>query len=247
MSDLPEKTPDQRREARRVRDPEQWGERPTEKWRKNKLGLEFRPAAAFFALADPIAQSGRTLLGYDRLYVFWQAVHNLVTVPGAAAEVGSFRGGTAHFIASAFLEAVGEEVPMHIFDTFEGHPAAAIGEHDPFHLPGQFGNTNYEKVLAYLAPFHRLQVHKGDVLDTLPHLEETTYRLVHVDTDLYRPTMACLEYFGARMSPGGVIVVDDYASPKCAGVPKAVSEYLAETDRFQVWDMRTEQLVLVKR
>jgi hypothetical protein len=76
-------------------------------------------------------------------------------------------------------------------------------------------------------------------------LPESKYRLVHIDTDLYQPTVACLDYFGDRMSPGGVIVIDDYASRKCPGVPKAVSEYMDRTDRFQTWDLRTEQLILI--
>lgn len=82
---------------------------------------------------------------------------------------------------------------------------------------------------------------------SLPHLDEAAYRLVHIDTDLYLPMIVCLEYFGRRMSTGGVIVVDDYASRKCPGVPKAVSEYLARTDGFHAWDMRTAQLTLVRR
>ena len=61
------------------------------------------------------------------------------------------------------------------------------------------------------------------------------------------PTLTCLEHFGARMSPGGVIVLDDYESMKCPGVPKATIEYLEQTHGFQAWDMRTEQLMLVKR
>jgi predicted O-methyltransferase YrrM len=141
----------------------------------------------------------------------------------------------------------GGEVPMHVFDTFEGHPAEAISEHDPFQSPGQFGGTAYDAVCEYLSPFTQLRIHKGDVLTSLPNLEESPYRLVHIDTDLYQPTIVCLDYFGQRISPGGVIVIDDYASKKCPGVPKAVSEYLARTDQFQSWDMRTEQLMLVKR
>ena len=232
---------------KRSRDPEQWIHRSMEKYRKGKHGLEFRPSAAFFELADAVVQPKRTLLGYDRLYVFWQAVGNLVDVPGAAAEIGSFRGGSAYFIASAFLRVTGEEVPVHVFDTFEGHPAEAITENDPFHTAGQFNATSYDDVRSYLAPFARLRVHKGDVSASLPLLEDSVYRLVHIDTDLYQPTVACLEYFGDRMSAGGVIVIDDYASRKCPGVPKAVSEYMERTDRFQSWDMRTEQLMLVRR
>jgi hypothetical protein len=137
-------------------------------------------------------------------------------------------------------------VPLRVFDTFEGHPARAISEHD-LHTAGKFKDNSYDDVRGYLSPFSRIQFYRGDVLDALPRLDESAYRLVHVDTDLYQPTLACLDYFGPRLSSGGVIVIDDYASRKCPGVPKAVVEYLDRTTGFQVWDMRTEQLVLVKR
>ncbi len=234
-------------EEKRPRDPDKWIHRPMEKYRKGKHALAFRPGETFFRVADPVVQSGRTLLGYDRLYVFWQAIQNVQHLSGFAAEIGSFRGGSAYFIASAFLAIAGAEVPMHVFDTFEGHPDNKITEHDPFHKPGQFSATSYDDVKAYLSPFGLLQVHKGEVSAALPHLEETSYRLVHIDTDLYEPTLDCLEYFGRRLVSGGVVVLDDYASRKCPGVPRAVAEYLERTDGFQAWDMRTEQLMLVKR
>jgi len=232
---------------RRPRDPELWVHRRMEKYRKGKYALEFRPGPAFFELADPVVESKRTLLGYDRLYVFWQAIRNIASLTGAAAEIGSFRGGSAYFIASAFVAITGEEVPFHVFDTFEGHPGQAITEHDPFHTAGQFNNTSYDDVREYLSRFQRLEIHKGDVSASLPHLKDEVYRLVHIDTDLYQPTIACLEYFTPRLSTGGVVVIDDYASQKCPGVPKAVFEYMERTDAFDAWDMRTEQLMLVKR
>jgi hypothetical protein len=138
-------------------------------------------------------------------------------------------------------------VPMHVFDTFRGHPAEALTEHDTFHGEGQFGSANYNKVAAYLSPFKLLQIHKGDVTALLVDLPESMYRFVHIDTNLYKPTIDCLEYFGRRLSPGGVIVVDDYTSKRSTGVPIAALEYLEKTDlRFHVWDTRTEQLLLAR-
>jgi hypothetical protein len=220
---------------------------PIESYRKRGTQLAYRPRHAFFELADRVILEERTLLRHDRLYVLWQAAANLRSVPGAAAEIGSYRGGSAFFIASAFMQHAGAEVPVHVFDTFEGHPADAITEHDPYHRPGQFQTTAYEDVRALLSPFAQLRIHRGDVRLTLPGLEESAYRLVHIDTDLYEPTRACLDYFGARMSRDGVIVVDDYGSKKCPGVPKAVAEFMERTNEFHAWDMGTEQLVLIKR
>jgi len=239
--------PQKTQEDKRPRDPERWIRRVIEKYRKWKPRLPFRPEPAFFEIADEVVRPKKTLLGYDRLYVFWQVIHNVANISGDVAEIGSYRGGSAYFIAKSFIQIVGHELPIHVFDTFEGHPEEAITEDDSYHTAGRFGGTDYETVCAFLSPFAELSIHKGDVLKSLPQLPDTTYRLVHIDTDLYQPTLVCLDYFGPRMSPGGVIVVDDYSSPKCDGVPKATLEYLERTDDFQVWDMRTEQLMLVRR
>jgi cephalosporin hydroxylase len=213
-------------------------------YRENPQPFEFCPSADFFALADAVVQERRTLLKHERLYVLWQAVHNVAAVGGAAVEIGAYQGGSAFFIASTFIRAVGDEVPMHVFDTFRGHPAQSMTEHDPFQIPGDFSKTSYERVRTYLARFQRLRVHQGDILDLIPALDETTYRFVHIDTDLYQPTIACLRYFGTRTAAGGVIVVDDYGADKCPGVTRAVCEYLADTPGVHAWDTRTEQLLL---
>ena len=244
---IPEDAPEAPRKGDRPRSPQLWIHRVISKYRHARFQLQHRPDDAFFELADAVVPTKLTLLGYDRLYVLWQAVSNLGTVPGAVAEIGTFRGGSAFFIASAFQTLTGQPVPMHVFDTFEGHPEAAVSPDDPFQTAGQFNRTSVERVGKLLSAFPDVQLHKGDITTLLPLPDESAYRLVHIDVDLYAPMLSCLEYFGARMSPGGVIVVDDYASTKCPGVPKAVGEYLTGRADFQVWDLRTEQLVLVKR
>lgn len=242
-----QEAPEAPRKGDRPRSPQLWIHRVIAKYRHARFQLPHRPDDAFFELADTVIPTKLTLLGYDRLYVLWQAVRNLTAVPGAVAEIGTFRGGSAFFIASAFQTLANEPVSMQVFDTFEGHPEAAVSEDDPFQTAGQFARTSMERVQKLLSAFPDVQVQKGDISALLPLPAESVYRLVHIDVDLYAPMLSCLEYFGARMSPGGVIVVDDYASTKCPGVPKAVSEYLAGRADFQVWDLRTEQLVLVKR
>jgi hypothetical protein len=232
---------------KKPRDPQQWFIRPIAKYRRGKFAYDFRPSPAFFELADPVVQSGRTLLGYDALYVLWQVIHNLTAAPGAIAEIGTYRGGSAYFIASVFASLALADVPFHVFDTFEGHPEGAISERDPDQKPGFFSATGYDDVREYLSSFAGAHVHKGDILTVLPHVAPDQYRLVHIDTDLYLPTKACLDHFGPLLSSSGVLVLDDYGSRKCEGVRVAVAEYLNETDAFQVWDLRTEQLLLVKR
>ena len=235
------------RKLKPPRDPNRPSDRPFTWYRTHSHAFEFCPQPEFFELADPLVEERRTRFNYDRFYVLWQAIRNVANVPGAAVEVGSYRGGSAFFIASAFRRLSGTEADVHIFDTFEGCPKQAITPHDFPEAEGHFSDTSYEEVRGYLSGFQQLQIHKGDVLESLQRLAEARYRFVHLDTDLYLPTLRCLEYFGARLSARAVVVVDDYASRKSPGVSTAVSEYLAKTDVLDAWDPRSEQLVLLKR
>jgi len=201
---------------------------------------------AFIDAARPIVTSKRTLLGYDRLYVLWQAVINAAPLKLPAVEVGTFRGGSAALLAQALQKFAGPDAELHVVDTFEGHLDETLSEHDPPLQRGQFRRNSYEDVREFLTPFG-VHVHKGDASLVIPTWPERRYSLVHLDVDLYRPTLSCLEYFGPRMADAGIIVMDDFEAPSCPGIALAVQQYRAAHPIFQLWKMRGEQAVLVKR
>ena len=231
-------------QERRSADPAQWVNRSM-LYYVGKPPTPYRPGPECFELANEVVPSKQTLNGYDELYVLYQAARNVADIPGACAEVGVYRGGSAHFIARVFgLMDLAPEI--HAIDTFTGHPS--VTEHDPSHEVGRFVDTNVEEVRAYLARFPNIMLHQGDVNAILSTIPDNMYRLVNLDTDLYESTLTGLRYFGPRMSPGGVIVVADYSAGKCAGVMKATTEFLQDAaETFQAWDQRTESLVLVRR
>lgn len=202
----------------------------------------------FQSVVRPVLAEGRTLLRQDRLWILWQAVKNVARLGLPVAEVGSYRGGSAAFIALAYRDLAGGEVPFDVVDTFEGHPASALSDADSaVHTPGLFGDTSFEEVREYLSQYPRIRVHKGAFAEVVDELQEPHYGFAHVDVDLYEPTMQCLRFFSARMPRGGVIVVDDYEARKCPGIKQATDEFLAESDGvFQAWNPLTEQLVLAK-
>lgn len=51
---------------------------------------------------------------------------------------------------------------------------------------------------------------------------------MHIDVDLHAPTRDSLAFFYDRMSPGGIIVCDDFGSSLCPGATKAVNDLLAD-------------------
>jgi hypothetical protein len=201
----------------------------------------------FFTVAEEVIDSGRTLLDYSRLYILWQAVMNVSELDRPLVEIGTYRGGSALFLAEVAKRRRGAEAEVHVFDTFEGHLASRLSEHDSvYHHAGRFGDTTLAEVTDYLGGFARLSIHVGDVSETLPALDLPEVGLAHVDLDLFDPTLDCLLQLRDRVPVGGVIVVDDYDAPKCPGVKLAVQAFLADTDGFQLWPVLTEQAVLVR-
>jgi O-methyltransferase len=205
--------------------------------------------AEFRKLAEEVVSLKRTMLREDRLWILWQATQNAAPVTLAAAEVGTFRGGSAYFIAAALRHARGEEVHIDVIDTFEGHVAGSVTalDHETHSAPGKFRDTSFDDVVAYLSPFARTVVHKGDFESVAPELAEShSYGFVHIDVDLYEPALASLRWFGERVPVGGVIVVDDFGAPKCPGIKSATDQFRAEMPQFHAWHPHTEQLVLAK-
>jgi hypothetical protein len=81
------------------------------------------------------------------------------------------------------------------------------------------------QVRAALADYPDIAFHKGWLPHVLRELPERRWAFVHVDVDLYEPTLGCLEYFVPRLAPGGIIVNDDHASPLFPGGGLAWDEY----------------------
>jgi hypothetical protein len=162
-------------------------------------------------------------------------------IPGAIAELGVYRGGSARLIAS-----LKGDRELHLFDTFEGMPEVhAVDRH---HSAGDFGGSWLDEVKRYLSPFDRIFFHKGLFPDSAKELGQTPIRfgLVHLDVDIYESTRAGLEFFYPRTVKGGIILSHDYRSLRCLGVKKAFDEFFADKPE-PVIELWKTQCLLVKQ
>ena len=71
---------------------------------------------------------------------------------------------------------------------------------------------------------------KGDITETIPeyinknpHLKIS---LLHLDVDIFKPTITALEFFWEKLSRGGILVIDDYNSVEGATI--AVDQFLKD-------------------
>ena len=78
-------------------------------------------------------------------------------------------------------------------------------------------------------PGERIHLVEGDVLTTIPAHAPERIALLRLDTDWYESTKHELEQLVPRVSPNGILIVDDYGH--WPGARRAVDEYLAGFDR----------------
>src|SRR5260370_29532726 len=75
---------------------------------------------------------------------------------------------------------------------------------------------------------HRVGLVQGDVLATIPAEIPASVAGLRLDPDWYQSTRHELEQLYPRLSPGGVLIVDDYGYWR--GARKATDEYFQTVD-----------------
>jgi O-methyltransferase len=115
------------------------------------------------------------------------------------------------------------------FDTFKGLPPPTAEDPD-FEIADLFTGDCVGTVDEVPCLFERLQVSTGVQLveglfqDTLPVAPIQHIAILHIDGDWYESVKACLENLYDKVTPGGVVQLDDYGYWK--GARKAVDEFL---------------------
>lgn len=174
-------------------------------------------------------QTGPLVVSLDRCYMLWQFAQQALSRTGEWAECGVYTGGTAHLIAS-ILASRDAGRHLHLFDSFAGMPESAVPERD-YHSQGDFADTSLEAVQARLSEFAAICVfHKGFMPGTFAEVANIPqYSFVHVDVDIYPSVMACLEWFWPRMTPGGIMIFDDYGFfPYRYAAKQAIDDFFSE-------------------
>lgn len=166
-----------------------------------------------------------TMIGMKRLDNLQTAIEDVLAsnVPGDFLEAGAWRGGATIFMRGV-LEAYGvRDRVVWVADSFEGlpepdperYPADRLldlseGRGDPLIAPVPAVRMNFERYGLY---DDQVRFLVGWFEDTLPVAPIERLAILRVDGDLYQSTMDALTALYDRVSPGGWIIVDDYALP----------------------------------
>jgi hypothetical protein len=172
-----------------------------------------------------------------RLQEVFRLVRAIAPLQGLIAECGCYRGMSSYVICSALRRSnpAFDGAGYHIFDSFQGLSTPTTDDDVPEDWVGaetvramsQTGSfaASLETVRNNLRSFPGITYHPGWIPLSFKGLPAAVYRFVHVDVDLYDPTLDAFEYFYPRLAPGGYLVSDDYSWP---GARRAVEEFAAE-------------------
>ena len=160
-------------------------------------------------------------------------VPKIIEGPAAIIEFGSYRGGSAMFMA-LLVKCLSLPIKVYALDTFEGMPEAS--ERHDFHKAGDFNDVQYDEVNAYKNSLGlgNLEFIKGLFQDTAADVLSRSPQvcLAHIDCDIYDSIVYAYEAVKPHMVQGGYYVFDDACQPTCLGATAAVEDILIRRDNL---------------
>jgi hypothetical protein len=194
-----------------------------------------------------------TMTSPEKLYALILATRHVVRhkIPGDVVECGVWRGGSMQAVAKTLLELDATDRDLYLFDTFEGMPPPTPEDlrRDGQRAEDMLARTTKDNPVWAAAglddvqdgmskvgyPLERIHYVPGMVEDTTPGQAPDQISILRLDTDWYASTKHELEHLYSRLSPGGVLLLDDYGWWQ--GSRKAVDEFL---------DITGERLLLLR-
>lgn len=181
---------------------------------------------------------------FMKAFAHYEVFKLIQDLPGDIVECGVYKGSSLLSFAR-FLETFcpGDRTRKVLgFDHFRGLADRTekdglddrVGNTAEGWNPGAFRDTLFALVDAFNADAFvtvrpRIELVDGDVCQTAgQYVAEnpgTRISLLHLDMDLYEPTLAALKAFWPRILTGGVVLFDEFAIREWPGETEAVEEF----------------------
>ena len=175
----------------------------------------------------------KKFLAHYKLY------ESILSIPGDIVELGVFKGNSLIRFAT-YRDILERESERRVigFDAFGEFPRERLSNGDDLEFiekfEGESGVGLSKEELTTIFTQKRINnvfLVEGNVLRSLPDYydgsHESAIALLHIDLDVEEPTTFALEFLYNKISPGGVIIFDDYGT--VAGETRAVDAFLGKT------------------
>jgi hypothetical protein len=186
-----------------------------------------------------------TMTSPEKLYALILATRYVVRhqIPGDVVECGVWRGGSMQAVAKTLMHEGSVDRDLFLFDTFDGMtpPTEEDRRQDGQRAADMLARVDRDDPVWAVAtlddvqsgmgqvgyPAERIHYVPGKVEETTPAQAPERISILRLDTDWYASTKHELEHLYQRLSPGGVLLLDDYGWWQ--GSRQAVDEFLETT------------------
>lgn len=162
----------------------------------------------------------------DRHWMVYQLMRLVENIPGDTAECGVYKGASSYIICKLNQKNKSFQRTHYMFDSFEG--LSKPNQVDGTHWAEGDLTSMLEISKENLAEFKNISFHKGWIPERFPDVENRGFCFVHIDVDLYQPTLDSIQFFYSRINDHGLVICDDYGFTTCPGATKAIDEFLQD-------------------
>lgn len=136
----------------------------------------------------------------------------------------------------------------YLLDTFEGMDPrfstdSELSRHEKIGYYTQ--NNLYNQVVKTFEDFN-VKIIKGAVPETLPLVDSDKICFLSVDMNCVLPEIEALEYFWCKISPGGIILLDDYGYANSTNDQKEAHDKFANSKNVKILSLPTCQGMIIK-
>jgi hypothetical protein len=168
----------------------------------------------------------------SRFLALYELYKQTLGVAGHVAECGVYKGaGTLLFAKLAQIFEPESLTLVHGFDWFQGNEPTP---EEPNVMKGSYFES-YERVssliraqrLEHVAHLHKLDLTR-DLTAFFQKHASMHFKLVFLDAGIYGIVKHCIENFWPRITPGGMLVLDQFNHELAPGESRAIKELLPE-------------------
>ncbi len=151
------------------------------------------------------------------------------------AECGCWRGHSSYSICKMLTENNFNK-KFYIFDSFEGGLSEKVSKDYSINRYKQnikdsedqknYFSSDYIQTKELFNQFSFVNIYKGWIPNKFYKVKDIKFSFVHIDVDLYEPTLNSLNFFFKRLVNQGIIVCDDYNYSDFPGAKIAVDEFI---------------------
>ncbi len=167
---------------------------------------------------------------------FLHAASLVDKIEGSFVEVGFGLGTSANIFVKLMNQGSITKRNLWLYDSFEGFPQPSTEDSSPRSPKKGQWKVPIEPALKIKDKIDTsVHVIKGFFEETIPSsYTDGQIAILHLDCDLYNSYKVCLEGLYHKVAPGGLILFDEYKSPKqlrgFPGAAKAIDEFFKNID-----------------